>query len=86
VKLEPKIEATNVRIYQDVDTETDIGYELAEQFFSDGSSVLMHLNQYQAIAVGAAKMADTVLYNNGEGPMPQWLVEDQAKKAEAKNA
>lgn len=78
MKLEPKIEATRVVIYEDDDGET--GYQLVEQHFTDGSKVLMHLNQFQAISVAAAKIADTVLYNNDEGPMPQWLVQERAQK------
>jgi hypothetical protein len=41
-----------VRVYQDPD-----GYEFIEQDFEDGSKVIMHRHQYEAIAVEAARLA-----------------------------
>jgi hypothetical protein len=49
------IKATTITIFE------DSGHEFVKQDFSDGSSVLMHKGQYDAIAVAAAGCAELVL-------------------------
>jgi hypothetical protein len=63
-----KLETGPVRIFQDPD-----GFEFIEQFFSNGSSVLMHKGQFEAITLAAARSHDMILYINNEGPMPDRL-------------
>lgn len=69
--LQRKIEATTLRLYQDAD-----GYEIIEQNFDDGSKVLMHAAQFNAICLTIARSPQTaanVLYVAGEGPKPEGL-------------
>lgn len=70
---EPKLTTGAIRIYEDFDRDTRVFHELIEVNFSDGSRVLMHKNQFDAISVNAAKMPATILYNAGEGPLPDYL-------------
>lgn len=57
LKAIPKAEATTGRIFQDIDGE----HEIYEQQFSDGTSVLMFMSQYNAILVAGARNATNVL-------------------------
>lgn len=56
MKLAEKIETTHLHVFQDPD-----GPWVIQQFFSDGSSVMMHAQQYYAIAVSAARHPEKVL-------------------------
>lgn len=56
MKLAERIETTHARVFKDED-----GPELIEQFFSDGSSIVMHAQQHHAISVAAARIPTTVL-------------------------
>jgi hypothetical protein len=46
--LHRTVEATTIRVYQDPD-----GFEFIEQSFDDGSKVLMHTAQFEAITCAA---------------------------------
>lgn len=60
-----RVETTTCRVYQDPD-----GYEIIEQDFDDGSKVMMHKVQFDAIARTVArspKLQQSILYLAGEG-------------------
>lgn len=63
-----KVEARGIRVYEDID-----GHEIFEQEFSDGSRVLMHSAQYNAMTLAVARSPYAqacILYLAGEGPDP----------------
>jgi hypothetical protein len=67
-----KVGAGPIRVYQDPD-----GFEIVEQSFSDGSMVMMHMAQYQAITYEVAsnpELIANILYVHGDGPKPDALL------------
>jgi hypothetical protein len=63
-----RVETGVVRVYEDPD-----GFEFIEQDFDDGTKVLMHKAQYDAITRAVARsphMQACILYLAGEGPDP----------------